>query len=211
MILECECNKLALKLSTGCNIYSAGSFRSLILLVFIAVVAMGVFLSSYNLALGPNQAYASTEFKTYTNEDYNFTIDYPSDWTIRESGLGPYEAVMFVSESDEPAVVKVALGFVSAATENMSIYEFDEEIVNIGKTSETKLITKSNTTLAGLPAIQYVYYQYGLGSSFKVLETSAISDENELIAILYTTDPEYYDTHIPIVEHMTRSFKIGLE
>jgi hypothetical protein len=31
------------------------------------------------------------EFETYTNEDFNFSIDYPSDgWGIKETGLQKY-------------------------------------------------------------------------------------------------------------------------
>ncbi|MPZ06760.1 MAG: hypothetical protein GEU26_10185 [Nitrososphaeraceae archaeon] len=68
------------------------------------------------LLVAPGLANASTtseEFKTYTNEDYGFSIDYPPNWLAKEDHLQPNQTVIFypnLEEYDElqsPATVSI--------------------------------------------------------------------------------------------------------
>ncbi|MGH9912000.1 MAG: PsbP-related protein [Nitrososphaeraceae archaeon] len=49
----------------------------------------------------------TTEFESYTNSDYGFSIDYPSDWQEQESNLQEFEVVHFLSPDDIPGAINI--------------------------------------------------------------------------------------------------------
>jgi len=162
-----------------------------------------LFVSSPALASSDEEDTA--EFETYTNSDYGFSIEYPSNWDAKESGLLEYEVVHFVS-NDEPAVMKVVIGDKSQFG-NMSIYEFMDRAI---ETSEGRLISKTNTTLMGLPAVEKISYKYPFGNTAKDIEVATFSG-NDMISLSYITQPGTFDEYLPQFRHMVDSFKLGNE
>ena len=156
-------------------------------------------------------SYASIEFETYTNADYNFSIDYPSDWIANEVNLQPKQIVIFHPDPDEyeaipsPAVVSVWNLLLTDKTLNVT--EVDLQY-GTKDTADTRIVDKNLTTLSGFPAIENTYYDYGNNQNLKAKEIFALVD-NEIFFVFYNTHPGYFDEYLPIVNQMIRSFKIG--
>lgn len=148
----------------------------------------------------------SGEFETYTNEDYNITIEYPSDWEEQESNLQEYEVVHFLSPDDVPGAINI---FIIKALPGMSLY--DMATLDNDNSDNIRIINIINTTLAGFPAVEEVYYQYEFGATTKAKEALILNENNlDLIMIRYLTEPENFDEYLPAFDHMLQSFKIGV-
>ena len=152
-----------------------------------------MFYYSYNLAVGiPDfTAYASTDFQTYTNEDYNFSIEYSSNWLAKEDHLQPNQIVIFHPDPEEfddeipsPATVSVWNIFMDA-TKVKNISELDSKY-GTKDTATTRLVSKNLTTLSGFPAIENIYYQYTETDNYKARETFAVAN-NEIWFVFYDT------------------------
>jgi hypothetical protein len=177
----------------------------------IAAILIGL-LSFYLITMQSGQATTSseeemeeqekTELQTYTNEDFKFTINYPSDWEPSELDLIKYEIARFTPTEEPRAVVGVYI--YDAGETNKTLTELINEGIEY---SNNPQISKINTTLAGLPAVQQVYYQYDFGT-VKSMETTALTSSGDLITLHYVTDPGTFDEYFPIVNQMIESFKL---
>ena len=67
----------------------------------------------------------------------------------------------------------------------------------------------SNTTLSGLPAFKFVYTYSIYNVPFKSMIVGAMLDD--LYIFRYGTALEKFDTYLPTVMNMIKSFDIGLE
>jgi hypothetical protein len=113
------------------------------------------------------------EFESYTNEDFKFTIAYPfDDWEPQETSLNEYEVVRFVPKEPPAAVTMI---YITDTTHtNKTLNELiDQGIEDPNNTG--RYISRTNTTLSGLPAVQQVYYQYDYGT-VKSMETTTLTD-----------------------------------
>lgn len=167
-------------------------------------------LYAQNLAVS-----ASIEFETYTNEDYDLSLDYPPDWNVVEENLPPYTAVSLQTDDSQKGTAEISVSVVSFPKSNRSFYEIERESgTNTGAIGDTttRLIDKTNTTLAGFPAIQNTFYQYGFGASIKVMEIIAASNNtnNDWYNINYKSEPSNFDNHLPEFYQIVESFKVGL-
>ena len=177
----------------------------------VAVIVIGL-LPFYLITMQFGQATASseeegeeqeeTELRTYTNEDFKFTINYPLDWEPSEHDLLKYEIARFTPTEGPPPVVMVYIYNVGET--NKTLAEFIDKGV---EDSDNRLISKVSTTLSGLPAFQLVYYQYDTGT-VKSMETTTLTDSNDLITVHYVTDPGTFDEYLPIVNQMIESFEL---
>lgn len=150
------------------------------------------------------------DFETYTNEDYGFSIDYPEDWEVREYDLQPIEVVNFVTtyEIGDPAMVQVFI--LDMKTQSANTNATLKELVDNGIESQkatSKQISRTNITIAGLPAEEKILYQYDYGS-VKALEAVTLTHDKELIAIHYLTEPQFFDDYLPTARQMVESFKL---
>jgi hypothetical protein len=162
--------------------------------------------------LAPGLAFASSEdFETYTNQNYGFSIDYPSNWLAKEDQLQPNQIVIFHPDPEEfeelPSPATVSVWNLLWADKTLNITEVDNEYGTKDIVS-TRLVSKNLTTLSGLPAIENTYYQYTETDNFKAREIFAIAD-NEIFFVFYNTHPGYFDEYLPIVNQMVESFKVG--
>jgi hypothetical protein len=164
----------------------------------------------YTFSYNPASA-TSKEFETYSNEDFSFNIDYPSDWVAREDNLQPNQIVIFHPDPEEfdelPSPATVSIWNLFWADKTQNITEVDNEY-GTKDTVNTRLISKNLTTLSSLPAIENTYYDYTNGNNLKAREIFAIAN-NEIFFVFYNTHPGYFDEYIPIVNQMVESFKVG--
>ncbi|MEA1904591.1 MAG: PsbP-related protein, partial [Candidatus Hadarchaeota archaeon] len=58
-----------------------------IAIISVAVVVLGVACTGYYLLTSEETPPEEVEYETYTNENFSFKFDYPSDWIFREQEL----------------------------------------------------------------------------------------------------------------------------
>lgn len=152
----------------------------------------------------PGLANASTtSYETYTNQDYDFSIDYPSDWKEQETNLQQFGAVKFLAPDDTPGGIDISIMKVDP---DMSLYE----IATLNDESKTRQINMTNTTLTGFPAVEKIYYQYELAGVAKIKEALILNENNlDLISIRYVIEPGNFE-YLPAFDYMLKSFKVGL-
>ena len=117
------------------------------------------------LIMIPGLANASTTsegFETYTNEDYGFSIEYPSNFQELESNLQEYQVVKFLANYDIPAAALSI--FIGKINPNMSLYE----AANLTNGVSIRQISMTNTPVSGMPAVERVYYQYENDATAKI-------------------------------------------
>lgn len=108
------------------------------------------------------QSFTTIKSKTYNNTEYGFSLNYPSDWEVRESdGKGIY-TVSF--EKEPEAVVQVWVFHAPVYRSSISTLDiFCEDAVDIWENSyeEFGILEEHNTTVDGLPArsitIAFIY------------------------------------------------------
>jgi len=151
---------------------------------------------------------ASTVFcagtKAYKSPLFNFMIDYPSDWEVREfSGI-----VAFVSPAENRK---------DRFRENVNVLV--ENIGNLAVTSEQhltagldawqrqaadlKVLAKSKAHVGGMDAAYFV----GQDSRAKYKQYSVVHD-GKVYVLIYTATPDSYDRFLKEAEGIISSFKI---
>ncbi|MGI0042967.1 MAG: PsbP-related protein [Nitrososphaeraceae archaeon] len=181
-----------------------------LLLIFIAVVDVFFYSFSYNLASA-----SSEEFETYSNEDFGFSIDYPSNWLAKEDRLQPNQIVIFHLDPEEfeelPSPATVSVWNLLWTGGNLSITEVDDEY-GTKDTVNTRLVSKNLTTLSGFPTVENIYYDYrnelNQDQNNKAMEIFAKTD-NEIFFVFYIIHPGYFDEYLPEVNRMIESFKVN--
>jgi hypothetical protein len=171
--------------------------------IVITVALSTVLLLAFSFSNLANAQFAEG-YETYTNEDYNFTIDYPSDWVIQESNLQPYQVVKFLTSENVPAAISIFMGKIN---QDMTLYQAanDTEGINI------KLISMTNTTVGDtlMPAVKQTFYQYEFDKSVKVKKVHTLSNQ-DLISIRYITELQDFEEYLQEFDHMVQSFRMGV-
>jgi hypothetical protein len=108
--------------------------------------------------------------------------------------------------------IKVKRDGLAPALKGMNIIDVMDAGEYLNNSEAVRLIELSNTTIAGYPAMQSTYYQSTYISNLKAMETTALTNNSaEQYTIRYITDPGYFNSHLPLVYEMIKSFKIGIE
>ena len=161
------------------------------------------------LAIAPCLAIASVDeeedtagFHTYVNQDYDFSIDYPSNWEESERGLQEYEVVKFLSPDGTLGIVEI---FIFSSEPSTNLYDLVDTAGG-----NTRIISTVNTTIGGIPAVEQVYYQYESGITAKAKDALILRDNHDFIQIRYQVEPEDFDESATIFDQMVDSFKMGL-
>lgn len=150
----------------------------------------------------------SDSYKRYSNPSYPFSIDYPSDWEVKES----LERVQFDSPADHPY---------DKYSENVDVYVFEtnyptlRELVNAIIQDDKLDISGYNLTdlksgsLGVHPStvLLYTYSDSAWGPTKTMESISLIGDKYFLLS--YSAKPLQFDIKLPIVNHMINSMTIS--
>jgi hypothetical protein len=171
------------------------------------LLAVPAISSQYILAKG--------EFLSYENNDFGFSIQYPSDWKKEEENMSKSSnvniAVSFVkqdgsqinSEADFYIRTEEFLG------RNVTLEEFAQiqkaytsSLLAVSSFNETKMIVGNR------PAWQLEYEFKGIGGTNRLGINSLIINDDMGYSIVFTTDKKSYDKYFPLALKMIDSFKV---
>ncbi len=162
----------------------------------------------YPLQITMAEAAPST-FKSYVNSTYGYSIQYPSDWIVKDffiyrAFLAPYTSAN-ASEQFSPNV----LVGVAQVPVKMSAEQINGLIINsLNRLNNFHLITSNDITLAGNPAhIFFFTHVQPLAGTIGVIEVWMIKD-NKTYSIIFSALPDQLHNYISTLQKMIDSFKI---
>ena len=162
------------------------------------------------------QAGAQSEsLLTYSNPDYGFNIQYPTDWTYTEYEV-PSNATIFSILNIVPPVsadpnlqTNFDIG-IEYLQNPLSLDQYVRNTVDSYRTNYENfslISAKTNATLSGMPAYELVYTYDSNETERIAYETGTIDkDTNTVYYISFYTEPSLFDQFFPTVQTVNDSF-----
>jgi hypothetical protein len=178
--------------------------RTVFLLIFLVI---GIFSISNDYSKAST---TSAEWKTYTDINGKFTVDYPTDWNIdpRENRFETKDVIFSLFDEGN----SVNLGIVTTDTPtNLDIEEYGEDIIHQRSSTrdnfrlidswECEKYTISNATTCSL------VFTTGTSPS-ELAEMDVYTVHNTTTyTIVYRTIPDLFDKYLPTVDQIIKSIK----
>ena len=140
------------------------------------------------------------ESRTYTNSEYNFSIDYPEDWDVLEDYMGMVFAFMGPLVLEETYYVNINLAAEQLPYEDMKLKDYGKAVeLNTKRTStDYKKVDEYSTTIGGQPAIVIVFtctFEVE-GTKFALKDSVAVFIKNNIgYTITYDVPEEFHDQY----------------
>jgi eukaryotic-like serine/threonine-protein kinase len=173
-------------------------------------------LSIMVLVLLPQNIIAQAEFLAYQNNDFGFSIQYPSNWKKEEEYTSKSSNVNIVvsfakqngsridTEADLYIRTEDFLG------KNVTLEDFAQQqkaytssLLAVSSFNESKAI------IGNRPAWQLEYIFKGIGGITRHGLNSLMINDNTGYSMVFSTDKKSFDRYFPIAEKMIDSFQIG--
>ncbi len=153
-------------------------------------------------------------FASYINDDYQFEIRYPQDWSKRQLD-DPItgEIVVFASPLETDAdlfLEKVNIAVEYLPSESTSLEQYTQTVfnrINQAKGSKIELYKDSKTTIDSFPARTVIYSRQEGKLQLRQMEAFTIRNNQVYIAI-YTAERAKFYRFYGTVEKMIDSWKI---
>jgi hypothetical protein len=165
-------------------------------------------------------AQQAQQYLLYESPQYGFSIQYPSDWQVREGEAGVIVTFTSPLESNfDPFTANVAIGIENIAT-GTSLDNYSKSILELLQSQppgQDFKITKSpiSTTLGGIPAQR-------IGFTVKAPSERSFNSESTLegvqvwtiegnygYVLSFASEQDRFSGYMPVVEHIIDSFRIS--
>ena len=182
--------------------------------IIITIIISSTLLSTFILLF--KSSLAQTQFLTYENKVFGFSIHYPSDWE-RENEMASKSSninivASFVKKNGSVIYTQADL-FIRTEDflgKNITLEEFAQ--LQKAFTSSFLAVSsfnESKTIIGNKPAWQIEYDFKGFGGTTRHGINSLIINNDIGYSIVFTTDKDKYDRYFPIAQEMINSFQIG--
>jgi len=187
---------------------SKSKFKSKFTITILGTVASlfaGLGLGHYYQSKNPE----AIKLSLYENSDQGFKIDYPEAWSQQKRDDFISSGVIFISPLENDAdtfeeEVSISIEEISA---DMSLAEYtDESIAEIKKLSDPGVGAAQRITLGKDEARQVVFYGLENGHPVRRMQAWSIKN-NRAYVITYTAAPDTYDSYLPVIKKMMKSFQ----
>ncbi len=153
-------------------------------------------------------------FVVYSNETYNFTLNYPENWQVRELD-DPItgEVVVFSSPAEssfDPFSEKIYISVEYLAPDINSLDQYTQTIVNRIKQengNEIKVYKEKRTKLGRYPARMIIYSRQENKLLLRQLEAFTIKN-NRVYVITYTAERVKFSKFLSTAQKMLKSWEI---
>jgi len=189
-------------------------------LIAIGFTALILFVSNFSYA-AVDEKKQSSGLNTYTNNDYNVKIDYPKNWKKSEKDLPAHVIVDFTAPDAKDGSQTAGLLIANYDMQNdTNLDNFINLFFNdrYSKASDYKLISTSNSTLAGLNARKFIMYDYNKvsipgfsdsTSTDKVMRLLAVDNNTgHGYAIRYWSQPGLFNKYLQTAQKMIDTFGV---
>ncbi|GGB07040.1 PsbP-related protein [Puia dinghuensis] len=144
---------------------------------------------------------------TYTNSANKFTVNYPKEWTHRETG----NSVLFLSpkenENDDfQENVNIMLQDLSANPLNLEQYTALSKKMITENAAASTILSSTPTTFAGQKAMETIYTMTFEGRAMKLQQIWFIKNKTAYV-FTYTAEQSQYARYEPTATAIINSFK----
>lgn len=156
----------------------------------------------------------STNYLIYENPIFGIKMLYPTDWVKQENTSSSNKNSTLIdlvtfgpqsnTSSDIPGKLVVKIDNISDI-KPITVSEYSNQI--IGDLRQDFKVAESTTTLAGLPAYEFVYTGAEENVDLKAMLVLTIKGDRAYI-MSYTAEPEVFQSYLPKVQKMIDSFEI---
>lgn len=146
-----------------------------------------------------------TNFVEYTSQELGISLQYPSEWTQNKIK----EGIQFVKSKDE-VYFEIRLNHLD---ENLNLEQYKDEYITdrMNSRSNFNLLKMESYTISdNIPAVKALYTFSNIENpdkTIKVLRVLSVVGNNAY-AIAYVSNPNEYQTDLPLAEEIIRSIKI---
>jgi hypothetical protein len=202
--------------------------RNKVILCILTIVAMMVLISPLCMLKQPilaqknatattssssTIAKAMNNFLTYQNPTYGIKIQYPSDWTMSQTGLADYNNIVaFYSPLGNLSDMIPQRLLLSRThySQNISLNDYSKLVNDTLKQPGIQIVeSKSITLTGGVLAHRVVFIPPAVNASFKpVIMLVWTAKGDNAYTLLYSGDAARYHIFLPIIEKMIDSFEI---
>jgi hypothetical protein len=155
--------------------------------------------------------------KTYTNDYYGISIQYPFSWLIREGDTDPNDRVtdiVTISEQETGYTGDLRLSIDPDQTGSLSQYLTDYiNHLEVNYDDFELIDSSTNFVLAGRPAYRLVYSyegEYSDGENADLMEMEiGTKIGNDYYYVRYFADTESYSNELVLAQDIIDSFRIG--
>jgi hypothetical protein len=158
---------------------------------------------------------AQTEFLSYENKDFGFSIQYPSGWTKEEEPTSKSSNVNIVvsfakqngsrinTEADLYIRTEDFLG------KNITLEDFAQQQKAYTSSLLAVLSFNESKTIVGNKLVWQIEYEFkGIGGITRHGLNSLMIDDNTGYSLVFSTVEKSYDRYFPIAQKMIDSFQI---
>jgi eukaryotic-like serine/threonine-protein kinase len=202
--------------------------RNKVILCILTIVAMMVLISPLCMLKQPilaqknatattssssTIAKAMNNFLTYQNPTYGIKIQYPSDWTMSQTGLADYNNIVaFYSPLGNLSDMIPQRLLLSRThySQNISLNDYSKLVNDTLKQPGIQIVeSKSITLTGGVLAHRVVFIPPAVNAPFKpVIMLVWTAKGDNAYTLLYSGDAARYHIFLPIIEKMIDSFEI---
>jgi hypothetical protein len=164
-----------------------------------------------------NKPAGETASRHYLNANYNFCIDYPSDWRTSEPFDGNAVALVQLNVQGYPRTEITVGGRVNQPSEHdetrgetlQEIWDSGvKALAEYGKPTDVSVIEQKRVSLAGYPALATKYEYKTSGQRWYVQEIVFITRSSAVFELALTCRPEEVQQLTPVFDAVVGSFKI---
>jgi hypothetical protein len=187
------------------------ALKTILILVILSISICTVFVS---ILINSSYSQSVDNFKTYTNNDLNFTIEHPSNWQVKENTESPDGRVSFELSDRSLPIFGVKTEKVEPhpdtdkmTLKNISLQELVEHELNEMTSSEFRnldLIKQNKVTVGGNDGWKM---EFAGEDSFYLFEICTIAN-GEIYILTYQDYPSKVPETLPLANKMVDSFKI---
>jgi hypothetical protein len=178
--------------------------------------AKAAILSIMVLVLLPQNIIAQAEFLAYQNNDFGFSIQYPSDWKKEEqytSKSSNVNIVVSFAKQNESRINTEADLYIRTEDflgKNVSLEDFaHQQKAYTSSLLAVSSFNESKAIIGNKPAWQLEYIFKGIGGIARHGLNSLMINDNMGYSLVFSTDKKSFDKYFPIAQKMTDSFHIG--
>jgi len=179
-----------------------------LLLLFILFI---IFAPAPATTPGSETSDTSTDMKTYTNESYGFSMEYPEDWSYTEANASSVVTINSPKQSSSDVFSENVNVVVQTLPPDMTLAMYAEKSMKDLNTyvGNFDLMEQKDVTIAGQPGKRLVYQGVypGQENEYKFLQEYVVKDGSAYL-LTYTAVPAEFDTFVSQAEVILASFSL---
>ena len=151
--------------------------------------------------------FAQAQYKTFSDDEKGYAIDYPSDWQVLKSQYADGGAHFVDTNNDSP----VAVVNVNKINTTQNIAELAKSTQNYissqAGVSEFSIISENPISVSGLKGVVKLI-QYTLNENQSTVKSAFLGDGQAIITISMAGSKQVIDDLTSVYEHMLESIEL---